>query len=95
MHVAGAVHQNIQPAEFIAHHLSDGIDTILRPHVELDALRRFDIAHFILGDIGGDHFAALSRERLGNGAANALPGRRDQRQFTLQPVAHAVLLRRR
>ena len=94
MHIAGAVHQNIERAEFAADHLGHRIDIVLRPHVELEPLRCLNLADLVFGDIGGDDFATFLAEGLGDGAADALPGCGDQRDFTFQPVAHYALLRR-
>ena len=63
VHVAGAVHQDIQGAEFASHHLGDGVDIVLRAHIQLDALCRFKIADLVFRHIGGDDAFPVSHQR--------------------------------
>ena len=89
MHIAGAIDQNIERAEFARNVRGERIDIVLRAHVELDAFLRLQALEFVLDNVGRDDGSAFGDKSLGDGAADTLTGGGHQRDFALQSVAHA------
>ena len=84
MHVAGAVDEHVECAELGRGLLRERLDRRGRAHVELAALYAFDAFKFLFFQIGGDHAGAFSRKCLGDGTADPLSRRGDERELALQ-----------
>src|SRR5580704_14679306 len=91
VHIAGAVDQDVERAEFTRNVRGKRVDIVLRTHVELDGLLSLQAVELVLDDIGRDDGRTLGDKSLRNSAANALAGGGHQRDFILQSVTHAHL----
>ena len=66
----------------------EGADRFSRKNIELCGFRRLEAFKLFACDIGRNDARALRDEGLGNRPADSLAGGRDQRQLSLQSVAH-------
>src|SRR5580658_5573881 len=91
VHVAGAIDQDIERAEFARNVCGERIDIVLRAHVELEGFLGLEPVKLVVGDVSRDDGGTLLDESFGDGAANALAGGGHQRDFILQSITHAHL----
>ena len=91
MDIAGAIHQHFHGADLAAQVPGHRLDCLGRAHVELLAHCAAQSLELVGIEIGGDDLGALGGESFGNGAADPLPGRSHERDFSLQPSGHSAL----
>src|SRR5262249_46848211 len=84
MHVAGAVDEHVERAELGCRLLRERLDRRGRAYVELAALYALDAFKFRLFQIGAVPAGPLGRKRFGDGPADPLSRRRDERELVLQ-----------
>ena len=87
MHIAGAVDQNIERAEFPRDVCRQRLDVWLRAYVELEALLGLDVAELVGGDVGRNDGGAFGNEGFGNGAADTLPGMLEKKAGSILNIA--------
>src|SRR5580700_6434243 len=91
MHIAGAIDQNIERAEFAADVGGERVDIVLRAHVELDGFLGLQTLKLDLDNICRDDDSTFGDKSFGDSTADALARSSDQCDLTLQSVAHACL----
>jgi hypothetical protein len=83
MHISGAVDEHVERAKLGCNVAGEGLDRRSRAHVELVALEGFDTFEFLVFQIGGDQARALGCKSFGNGTADPLSRRGDERELAL------------
>src|SRR5262249_48292111 len=84
MHVAGAVDEHVECAELGCGLLRERLDRRGRAYVEFAALYALDSLELFLSQTGGDHAGTLGRKCIGDGTADPLSRRGDERELALQ-----------
>jgi hypothetical protein len=88
VHVAGDIGEHVEPAELLGDGLGQRLDRRGGAHVERKASGGLEPLELFLIHIGRDHLGALGDESLGDGAADALSRRGNERDLALQSSGH-------
>src|SRR5215467_9100672 len=93
MHEARTIDQNVGRPKRLYHVLRERFHGGGRANVKLLAPCASQVCKLFGIEIGRDHLRAFGAERLADGAPDALPGRRHERDFVVETLGHEMQLR--